>query len=157
MQMDGWQRRDARLARRAAVPAIATMAVLLGCAGGPPRPTTPEVTADQRAPGVASVRPPTALQDAALGDSIFHGRVAGGLCAVCHGRRGVGTARGPRLSDTAWRHGDGSLAAIVAVVTRGVPGTDTAAVPMLPHGGVRLTERQIHAVAAYVHALSGRR
>lgn len=145
-------RRDVRGGRRAAACAAVPLAVLLAafsaCAGRQP---------DARAPDPASASRAAVLADAALGDSIFHGRVSGALCSVCHGQRGGGTARGSRLSDTAWTHADGSLASIVAVVARGIPGADTSAAPMLAHGGVRLTERQVRAVATYVHRLSARR
>lgn len=93
----------------------------------------------------------------ALGDSIFHGRVAGGLCFSCHapdakGIRGLA----PNLTDASWLHGDGSYAFIVATVEKGVPRPKEAFAPMLPKGGARLSVDQVRAVAGYVYSLSRR-
>lgn len=144
----------------AAVTAAALLTVLMtappACAGTVSSGTPPDAPRGRGEPAPLAVGQPATAAELALGDSIFHGRVSGALCAVCHGQRGGGTARGSRLSDTTWRHVDGSLASIASAVTRGVPGPDSAAVPMLPHGGVRLTDREVRAVAAYVHRLSAR-
>ena len=47
-------------------------------------------------------------QQVALGDSIFHGQVAGGTCTACHGQDAKGTAVAPNLTDSEWLNGDGS-------------------------------------------------
>ena len=94
-------------------------------------------------------------QMVALGDSIFKGKVGGGTCIACH----QATAKGipglaPDLTDKTWLHSDGSLAAIISTIEKGVPKPKQAAAPMLPKGGASLTSDQIKAVAAYVYSLS---
>ena len=90
----------------------------------------------------------------ALGDSIFHGRVAGGLCATCHGPKGKGMpALGPDLTDDVWLHGDGSVEFIVSIVRTGVMKPKKSAAVMPPGGGSALRPEQLRAVAAYVHSL----
>ena len=103
------------------------------------------------APGVDSITP-TMI---ALGDSIFHGRIAGGTCAVCHGQDAKGTAGlAPDLTDAKWLNGDGSYAFIVGVVQKGVASPKESPAPMPPMGGANLTPEQVRAVAAYVYSLS---
>lgn len=90
----------------------------------------------------------------ALGDSIFHGQVAGAICFTCHGPAAKGTpGLAPDLTDAKWLHGDGSYAFIVKTVTAGVPKPKEAIAPMLPMGGAKLSPNQINAVAAYVYSL----
>jgi mono/diheme cytochrome c family protein len=91
----------------------------------------------------------------ALGDSIFHGKKAGGICFTCHGANARGTpGLAPNLTDAKWLHGDGSYAFIVGIVEKGVPKPKESAAPMLPKGGASLTAAQLRAVAAYVYSLS---
>jgi mono/diheme cytochrome c family protein len=91
----------------------------------------------------------------ALGDGIYHGRVAGGTCMVCHGQNAKGvTGLGPDLTDRAWLHGDGSFTFILSIVENGVTKPKKAAAPMPPGGGAQLTTEQKRAVAAYVWSLS---
>lgn len=91
----------------------------------------------------------------ALGDSIFHGKAAGGLCFGCHGADGKGTpGLAPDLTSGKWLHGDGSLASIIKTVEAGVPHPKTAPAPMPPMGGSKLGPAELRAVAAYVFSLS---
>jgi mono/diheme cytochrome c family protein len=90
----------------------------------------------------------------ALGDSIFHGQVAGGTCTACHGTDAKGTAVAPDLTDQQWINGDGSYDFIVHTVTTGVPKPKQHPAPMPPKGGATLTDAQVRAVAAYVYSLS---
>jgi mono/diheme cytochrome c family protein len=90
----------------------------------------------------------------ALGDSIFHGQVAGGTCTACHGQDAKGTPVGPDLTDNEWLHSDGSLAGITKTITNGVPQPKKAPAPMPPKGGAALTDDQVKAVAAYEYSLS---
>lgn len=135
------------LARRA--PLVALLAV--GCARGAssatpdPRPAAPDASPAD------TLRPAPGL--VALGDSVFHGRVAGALCAVCHGQRGGGTPRGASLRDSTWLHVDGSYASILRFLATGMPTVRAHASPMLPRGGAELTAEQTRAVAAYVVSL----
>ena len=89
----------------------------------------------------------------ALGDSVFNGRPRGGMCATCHGPQGVGTPAAPSLNDQQWINGAGSLGFIEGTIVQGVPHPRQHPFPMPPFGGT-LTERQLHAVAAYVYSLS---
>jgi len=93
-------------------------------------------------------------QQVALGDSIFHGQVAGGTCTACHGQDAKGTAVAPNLTDSQWLNGDGSYQFIVHTVTTGVPHPKQHPAPMPPKGGATLTDDQVKAVAAYVYSLS---
>jgi mono/diheme cytochrome c family protein len=93
-------------------------------------------------------------QQVALGDSIFHGQVAGGTCTACHGQDAKGTAVAPNLTDSQWLNGDGSYEFIVNTVTNGVPKPKEHPAPMPPKGGAQLTDDQVKAVAAYVYSLS---
>ena len=91
----------------------------------------------------------------ALGDSVYHGRVGGALCYVCHGPSGKGVEGvGPNLTDKEWLNADGTLSSIEKVVTDGISKPKKMPAPMPPKGGGQLTEAQIKAVAAYVHSLS---
>lgn len=91
----------------------------------------------------------------ALGDSIYHGLAAGGMCFGCHGPEGKGVPGvAPDLTAGKWLHGDGSYASIVATVLNGVPKPKVAAAPMPPMGGAKLNEAQVRAVAAYVYSLA---
>ena len=89
----------------------------------------------------------------ALGDSIFKGQAAGGICYTCHGPDAKGTQLGPNLADSEWLNGDGSMQFIQNTVTTGVaqpkkyPG-------VMPPFGETLTAQQVRAVAAYVYSQS---
>jgi cbb3-type cytochrome c oxidase subunit III len=93
-------------------------------------------------------------QQVALGDSIFHGQVAGGTCTACHGQDAKGTAVAPNLTDAEWLNGDGSYDFIVQTITTGVPKPKQHPAPMPPKGGATLSDEQVKAVAAYVYSLS---
>lgn len=91
----------------------------------------------------------------ALGDAIYHGREANGLCQTCHGPDGRGVASlGPDLTDGRWLHGDGSYAFLVDLIPKGVMQPKEMASVMPPYGGGTLTPEQTRAVAAYVYSLS---
>jgi glucose/arabinose dehydrogenase len=88
-----------------------------------------------------------------LGYRIFHGQVASGTCAGCHGDDGKGTPLGPDLTSGKWLWSDGSYGAIERTVRSGVPHPKEYRSPMPPMGGAQLSRRQIAAVAAYVWGL----
>ena len=91
----------------------------------------------------------------ALGDSIFHGKVAGGMCFGCHGVDAKGTpGLAPDLTSGKWLQGDGSYPFVMKIVVDGVPHPKAAAAPMPPMGGAKLTPAEVRAVAAYVFSLS---
>jgi mono/diheme cytochrome c family protein len=130
------------------------VAALIGCGGGHASvplnlPVTNTATTSTDSAGVTT-------SEIALGDSVFNGRPGGGICATCHGPDGVGTGAAPSLSDTLWINGDGSLGFIEGTVHQGVQHPKQYPLPMPPFGHT-LTERQLHAVAAYVYSLSHRR
>ena len=89
----------------------------------------------------------------ALGDSIFKGQAAGGICFTCHGPDAKGTALAPDLTDTTWLHGDGSLSFIANTVRTGIATPKQAPAPM-PAFGQTLTPQQVDAVSAYVFSLT---
>jgi mono/diheme cytochrome c family protein len=94
-------------------------------------------------------------KEVALGDSIYHGQAAGGLCFTCHGADAKGTQLAPPLIKDKWITGDGSYGFLVARITAGVPNpTPPYPGPMLPKGGAPLTDAQVQAVAAYVYSLN---
>jgi mono/diheme cytochrome c family protein len=102
----------------------------------------------------AQKEPPITPQQIARGDSIFKGKLAGGLCFTCHQLNAKGLpGLAPDLTDTKWLHGDGSYDFIVSTVQKGVPKPKQATAPMLPRGGSSMTEADIRAVAAYVYSL----
>jgi mono/diheme cytochrome c family protein len=115
----------------------------------PSQDTTKKAAAKKPAAGGAQ-----SPQQIALGDSIFHGQVAGGTCTACHGQDAKGTAVAPNLTDSQWLNGDGSYEFIVNTVTSGVPKPKEHPAPMPPKGGAQLTDDQVKAVAAYVYSLS---
>jgi glucose/arabinose dehydrogenase/mono/diheme cytochrome c family protein len=90
----------------------------------------------------------------ALGDRIFHGEVAYGTCAGCHGSDAKGSSQGPNLTTPTKLWSDGSLAGLVKTITNGVPKPRNYPGVMPPKGGAPLTQADVVAVAAYVWALS---
>ena len=91
----------------------------------------------------------------ASGDSIFHGKIGGGTCYVCHGQDAKGTqGLAPDLTNGKWLNGDGSYAFIVNTVQKGVPNPKESPAAMPPMGGANLSGDQVRAVAAYVYSVS---
>lgn len=90
----------------------------------------------------------------ALGDSVYHGQAGGATCVGCHGSDAKGTPLAPDLTDRQWLWTDGSLRSIQQTIARGVPRPKQHTGVMPPMGGAKLSEAQLHAVAAYVYALS---
>ncbi|MDE2451661.1 MAG: c-type cytochrome [Gammaproteobacteria bacterium] len=88
-----------------------------------------------------------------LGDRIFHGEVASGTCAGCHGAAGNGTPLAPDLTSGKWMWSDGSLSGIENTIRHGVPNPKQYRSPMPAMGGAQLDKQQISAVAAYVWGL----
>lgn len=108
-------------------------------------------------PLVAQEAKPTTPPDSAtitVGKLLYEGR---GLCMGCHGPVGEGML-GPTTQLNAgkekWLHHDGSLAAIITVISTGIDAHQSASGQVMPaRGGSRLTDAQIRAVAAYVQVL----
>jgi mono/diheme cytochrome c family protein len=129
---------------------------------GPPEGTHPDAGAQ---PGGAPAPAPAAEKSAAaipgvtpaivaLGDSVYHGQVAGATCAGCHGTNAKGTPLAPDLTDSKWIWGNGSLASITKTIREGVPAPKEHTGVMPPMGGAQLTPAQLAAVGAYVYSLS---
>jgi glucose/arabinose dehydrogenase/mono/diheme cytochrome c family protein len=127
----------------------------------------PKVTELGGEAGAANPLPPEGIHPAAalpvpagatrdmieLGDRIFHGEVASGTCAGCHGANGQGTPLGPDLTSGRWLWSKGSLSDIERTILHGVPKPKKYRSPMPPMGGAQLTHAQVAAVAAYVWGL----
>lgn len=81
---------------------------------------------------------------AALGKSKFS------ACAACHGMDGKGNQAlgAPNLTDDVWLHGWGEQA-IITIINNGK-------INEMPAQGGKLTEAQIHVLAAYVWSLSNK-
>ena len=95
-------------------------------------------------------------QMVALGDSIFRGQAANGICYTCHGPDASGTALAPNLRDNTWINTDGSLNGIAGIVRQGVPQPKQHPAPMPPQGPPSgpLNEQQVRAVSSYVYSLT---
>jgi mono/diheme cytochrome c family protein len=58
---------------------------------------------------------------AALGNRVFHGKVADGTCGGCHGADGKGSPVAPDLTAGKWLWSDGSLRRLETMIRNGVP------------------------------------
>lgn len=135
--------------------------------GGSTVTECPNVTALGGSAGSANPLPPEGIHPAAglpvptgatretveLGYRIFHGEVASGTCAGCHGANAQGTPLGPNLTSGRWLWSKGSLSDIERTILHGVPNPKEYRSPMPPMGGAQLTREQVAAVAAYVWGL----
>ncbi|MEA3246990.1 MAG: c-type cytochrome [Gemmatimonadota bacterium] len=143
-----------KLVARSAVVAIAVVALGARAPEGDARSPAARPASSPPPARVAQAAPQFTPGQLALGDSIFRGKAAGGLCFTCHQPNAKGLPGiAPDLTDDKWLHGDGSYEFIVATVTKGVPKPKQAVAPMLPKGGAGLSEAQVRAVAAYVYSL----
>jgi mono/diheme cytochrome c family protein len=115
----------------------------------PPEGVHPEAGTTAELP----VPPGATAEQVALGKKIFHGEVAGGTCAGCHGADGIGTPVGADLTSGTWLWGDGSLRSITDIIKNGVPQPKQHPGAMPPFGGVSLSDNDLAAVAAYVWAI----
>jgi mono/diheme cytochrome c family protein len=116
--------------------------------GGPPEGLHP----DTGAPPLP-IPPGGSPDQVALGDRIFHGRVAGGTCTGCHGTDGKGSDVGANLTSGHWLWSDGSPQGIARTIERGVPKPKDHIGAMPPMGGAQLSQADVAAVADYVWAL----
>ena len=119
---------------------------------GPPEGIHPN--AGVEAAGRLPIPPGATAAQVALGDRVYHGQAGGGTCEGCHGSNAKGTPLGPDLTSGRWLWGDGSLASIARIITRGVAQPKNYRSPMPPMGGAQLSPSEVSAVAAYVWALS---
>lgn len=145
--------------RRGGLLVVAAVVLLSACAGDageqdPPADTGAPATqpAPAPAPVGANVELPEGVtpEMVAQGQEIFNTMI----CFSCHGVGGVGSPLGPPMTDTEWLNIDGSYESIMEVVRTGVPEPKEFVAPMLPMGGIQLTDDQIRQVSAYVYVLS---
>jgi mono/diheme cytochrome c family protein len=134
---------------------LATVAVMLLAACGDADPdATPQPAAQPGETAVvgANVQLPegVTLDMVQQGKTVFETTT----CFTCHGMDATGTALAPSLRDQDWLNSDGSFEGIVGVVRNGVAQPQQYPAPMLPMGGVQMTEDQIRNVSAYVYAIS---
>lgn len=105
----------------------------------------------------ADATPQQGALDAALvarGDSIYHGKLGGTICATCHGQDAKGVpGLGPDLTDGVWLHGDGGLPFLRTIIRTGVMRPKKSASVMPPFGGIPLDSAQVDAVATYLYSL----
>ena len=74
-------------------------------------------------------------------------------CAKCHGVDAKGNV-GPDLTDDRWLHIKGSYLSIARQIMNGVPADRSGSgVIMPPRGGSRISDSDVHSVAAYVWAV----
>jgi cbb3-type cytochrome c oxidase subunit III len=86
-----------------------------------------------------------------LGDGVFHGD---GGCSSCHGPDARGEL-GPDLTDEEWLHAKGGYLSILHTIVTGVPQERSeSGIVMPPRGGSQIGDEQVHAVAAYIWAIS---
>jgi mono/diheme cytochrome c family protein len=115
----------------------------------PPEGVHPEAGTTVELP----VPPGATAEQVALGKKVFHGEVAGGTCAGCHGADGIGTPVGANLTSGTWLWGNGSLQSVTDIIKNGVPQPKQHPGAMPPFGGVSLSDNDLAAVAAYVWAI----
>ncbi len=149
------------LVRLAFIPAVTSG--LFACGGSHSTPATqapapvaaaaPVVVATAQGGGAALPAGVTAEMVAA-GDSLFN---APRNCNGCHGKGGTAGRGGSDLTTGKYEHVDGSYAAIVQLITTGVPKDSIKHAehrfPMRPRGGHEYTDEQIRTLAAYVWTL----
>lgn len=133
---------------------IVLLLLLLASATAALARVTDPVPPEHPAPALVAADTITPAQ-VALGDSVYHGRAGGAICATCHGQdaRGI-PGLAPDLTDAKWLHGDGSLAFLTTIIKSGVMKPKEGAGMMPPFGGVPLSDEHLKAVAAYVYSLS---
>lgn len=89
---------------------------------------------------IAMVKEPASLKS---GKAVYDSK-----CASCHANLGQGLV-GPNLTDSAWIHGNGSVASIYEVIDKGV------AEKGMPPWGPLLKQDELMEVSAYVASLRG--
>ncbi|MGA8232706.1 MAG: c-type cytochrome [Candidatus Acidiferrales bacterium] len=123
-------------------------------AAKPPEGTNQDAGSAATATPALRVPPGATRTMVALGNSIYHGQVAGAACAGCHGVSAGGGPLGPSLTANKWLWSDGSYPGIAKTITQGVLQPKKYRSPMPPMGGSQLTHEQVLALAAYIWALN---
>lgn len=138
---------------------VSSVLIVQAACGGRQDTSADTMTASQTPaaplPGPAADPSSITAAQIALGDSIFQGQAAGGICWTCHGNDAAGRLTvAPSLTDSTWLHSDGSYGGIIATISAGVAKPKESSAPMPPLGGSLLTQEQLSAVAAYVYSMS---
>jgi mono/diheme cytochrome c family protein len=138
--------------------AIATASIFLltACPADEPapadRPADPDRPATEAPAAPADLPEGVTQADYEEGRRLFTGQ---GGCHACHGPQATGTALGPDLTDAEWLNAaEPTMDEIMRVIREGVAQPVRYPAPMPPMGGARLTDAQIHALAAYILALN---
>lgn len=139
--------------------AVAAVVAFAACDTGDDRPADP--AADPAPPAQQPTAQPAApadlpegvtQEDFEEGRRLFTGQ---GGCHACHGPNATGTALAPDMTDGEWLNVEApTMEGIMAVIRSGVAQPVQYPAPMPPMGGARLTDDQIHALAAYILALN---
>lgn len=135
--------------------AIASVFVLTACPGDDRPEDTPPAAPDRPAaeePVAVDLPEGVTQEQYDEGRRLFAGQ---GGCAACHGPQATGTGLGPDLTDDTWLNvSEPTMAEVMRVIREGVQQPVQYPAPMPPMGGARLTDDQVHALAAYILALN---
>jgi mono/diheme cytochrome c family protein len=135
--------------------AITSVFVLTACPGDDPPADSPPVQPDRptaEEPVAMDLPEGVTQADYDQGRQLFTGQ---GGCAACHGPQATGTGLGPDLTDDTWLNvAEPTMDEMMRVIREGVSQPVQYPAPMPPMGGARLTDDQIHALAAYIMALN---
>lgn len=136
--------------------AMASVLIFTACPADEPAADRPAAEPDRPAteqPDVPADLPEgVTQQDFEEGRRLFTGQ---GGCHACHGPQATGTQLGPNLTDDQWLNvAEPTMDEVMRVIREGVPQPVEYPAGMPPMGGARLTDAQIHALAAYVIALN---
>jgi glucose/arabinose dehydrogenase/cytochrome c5 len=96
------------------------------------------------------VPPGSTAAQVAEGNKLYHAS----SCAGCHGSNAGGSPVGPDLTSGKYLWGDGSVAALGATITSGVPTPKQYRQPMPPMGGAPLSPSNVHDMAGYIWAVA---
>jgi mono/diheme cytochrome c family protein len=135
-------------------------AALISCSRQPS--TAAVMPAGSGAASTQTTAPAPDLPDGVTPEMVARGKLTfnNGSCVKCHGENGLGTPRGPNLTDKDWIHIQRSYPAIVNLVTTGFTKAEQRDAryqfTMNPRGGTSLSDAEIRAVAAYVWSISAR-
>jgi glucose/arabinose dehydrogenase/mono/diheme cytochrome c family protein len=146
---------DGAAAKFTACPSLSAPAgKVVEAAAKPPEGTNQDAGSAATATPAPRVPPGATKQMVALGNSIYHGQVAGAACTGCHGVNAGGGPLGPNLTANKWLWSDGSYGGIAKTITDGVLQPKKYRSPMPPMGGSQLTHEQVQALAAYIWSLN---
>jgi mono/diheme cytochrome c family protein len=109
----------------------------------------PRAAAGAGAGASLPVPPGSTAEQVAAGNTLYHAS----SCAGCHGSNAGGTPVGPDLTSGKYLWGDGSVAALSATITSGVPMPKQYRQAMPALGGAQLSASEVHDLAAYLWAV----